>query len=210
MNYRPYESLTQRGIRRNRENERAILASSICAFISSFFANATTNGQLGFGTFAFIPIFVVLYIVLYWIYLLVYKGVQNCKWMSRTVFGKLYREDVLHIINIEIIEDLTDLLKECADNSVNQELLSARATYQIANILSFMENYSSAVYISHSPKNRHIASPDSFVAKSTIDTIFKEMEEVSIICIKDESTIKQMKDQIESVKSLYSIKLRKI
>lgn len=204
MDYRPYESLTQRGIRRNRESERAILASGICAFISSFFANATMNGHLGFGTVVFIPLFVILYIILYWVYLLVYKIILNCKWMSSIILGKLYREDILHIINVEISKDLTDLLKDCADTSINHELLSARAIYQIANILEFMESYSGVVYISRYPSNRHITSPDSFVAESTIDTIFKEIEEISKTCLENDDTLKEIEKRLNLVKCLYS------
>ena len=172
MNYRPYESISQRRGRRNKGNERAILASGICAFISSYFANLATNGSIEPKVVLLAPAFIIGYLLLYWLYGKCYEAILNNAALSKLFFGKLHREDVTHVIAEEIPTDLASLLDDFIRVSEGKELLVAKAHYEIANILDFLDHYSGTVYIAKPGSGGRARSASTFISSLTIQSVF--------------------------------------
>ena len=182
MNYRPYESVPQRLGRRNKGNERAILASGICAFASSFFSNIATTGTMSYKMLYLVPAFIVFYLLQYWLYGKCYEGILNSAVLSKWVLGGLHREDITHVLAEEIPTDLTQLLDEFRASTDGKKLLIAKAHYEIANMLDFISHYSKTIYIFKPKNTKKPRSSAMFVSMVTINAIFEGIKTVLDNC----------------------------
>ena len=178
VNYRPYESVKQRQSRRNKENEHAVLASGICAFISSYFANLIFSDSITPQKLYLTPVIIALYLIVYWLYCKCHEIVLYNSTLSKLLFGKLYMEDVIHIISVEIPSDLSNLIEDINKSTNNKELLEAKADYIIGHILEFLNHYSNAIYIGY----ENVPSVSSFVPVQTMEAIFNSIQSVIETC----------------------------
>ena len=191
LNYRPYESFTRRLGRRNRGNELAILAAGFCAFISSFIANMATSENETFTIKMFLApmLAVLLYLVAFWIYGKCYGFILNRPALRKAVFGGLHREDMTHIISLEIPSVLSHLLERFSKDVECKELLIAEAQYEISNILEFISLYSKDIY-TYKPKRGVNRAPASFISIITINAIFNSIDLILSKCIISSDTEK--------------------
>ena len=182
MNYRPYESFLSRRWQRNRKNERAILASGICSFISSILANAIVTNGLKTSYLVLVPAFILFYCLLYLLYGKLCETVLGLPQLSKRFSKSLYREDLVHIIIYEMPNDLQELMKEFREISTDcneKEALKVKACYEMSQMLDFLEYYKGDIFFANT---RYKSNTSSSISRQSIATIVKSISIVLKMC----------------------------
>ena len=140
-NLRLYIPSYIKSVYRNIENEQSILATAICSFIASLFANTATgtNGLLkNVPLILDIPLFIAVFLLLYWIYVVARNRYASSRFYRNK---RLNKYDICRVVNDIILDDVLSMICEIAlfDNDNIRRIQYQGCLYNIDIILEYIE-----------------------------------------------------------------------